>query len=267
MQRGIGTLLILFSLGSGRVATAQQTHQENDSAGSGSIWLAYAGEHPISQKWNLHLEGQFFSYGAQRPELFFLRPGFRREFSHGISGLITCSYFLKYPAITNTLRALPEYRISEDIQWRHPLFGEGIKRATLAHRLRMEQRFEGQENQSGDNVWNYAERFRYRLTANVPLPGNTEGHGPDYVSIYNEVFVNFGPHSAKHRFDQNIASGVIGWNLTSHLQFEIGYLLEYFSSSVGSVGNYNHVVQINLNSTFPFSRKKRRELSKTGATD
>jgi len=47
--------------------------------------------------------------------------------------------------------------------------------------------------------------------------------------------------------------------LTSHLQFEIGYLLEYFPSCVGSVGNYNHVVQINLNSTFPFLRKTRRK--------
>ena len=266
MQRGIGTLLILFSLSCLRAATAQQTHQEKDSAGS--IWLAYVGEHSISQKWNLHLEGQFFSYGTQTPELLFLRPGFRREFSHGISGLITYAYFLKYPAITNTSRPLPEHRISEDIQWRHPFFREGVKRATLAHRLRMEQRFEGQENSSDhNNLWNYAERLRYRITANLPLPGNTDGPRPDYVSFYNEVFINFGRRRGKQALDQNIVSGVIGWNLTSHLQFDIGYLLEYFPSGVGSVGNYNHVVQMNLNSTFPFSRKKRRELSKTGTTD
>jgi hypothetical protein len=113
MQRGIGTLLILFSLACSRIAIAQQTHRENDSAGS--IWLAYVGEHPISKQWNLHLEGQFFSYGTQTPELFFLRPGFRRESCHGISGLITYAYFLKYPAITNTSHALPEHRISEDL--------------------------------------------------------------------------------------------------------------------------------------------------------
>ena len=258
MQRGIGTLLMLFSLACSRVATAQQTHRENGSASS--IWLAYIGEHPISQKWNLHLEGQFFSYGVDRRELFFLRPGFRREFSYGISAMVTYAYFLKYPAITNALQELPEHRISEDLQWRHPLFGEGVKRMTLTHRLRMEQRFEGQDSgRSNGNARNYGERFRYRLTANVPLPGNTDGPRPDYVSVYNEVFVNFGPHSAKHRLDQNISSGVIGWNLTSHFQFEIGYLLEYFPSSVGSVGKYNHVVQINLISTFPFSRKKRQE--------
>src|SRR4029077_9242222 len=164
----------------------------------------------------------FFSYGTQTPELFFLRPGFRREFSHGISGLITYAYFLKYSAITNTSRALPEHRISEDLQWRLPFVGEGVKRVTLTHRLRLEQRFEGQENNSDHNdLWNYAERFRYRLAANVSLPGNTDGLRPDYVSIYNEVFVNFGPHSAKQRLDQNISSGVLGWTLTSHLQFEI----------------------------------------------
>jgi hypothetical protein len=239
----------------GPVANAQQ---KNPADSSSSIWLAYVGEHPISQRWDLHLEGQVFWYGAaEGTELIFLRPGFRREFLHGTSFLITYAYFLKEPAITNASRTLSEHRISEDFQWKHPLLGEGAKRATLTHRLRAEQRFEARDNGNGHNEgWQYAERFRYRLTATIPLPGNTAGGRPDYVSLYNEVFVNFGSHSAKHALDQNIAAGAIGWKLTPKLQFEIGYLLEYIPSPAGVLGMYNHVVQINLLSTFPFSKRR-----------
>jgi Protein of unknown function (DUF2490) len=246
----------LLSLSCGRVAYAQQKNPAIES--SKSVWLAYVGEHPISQRWDLHLETQVFWYGAaERTELIFLRPGLRREFSHGISVLTTYAYFLKYPAITNASTTLSEHRISEDFQWKHPLLSEGTKRLTLTHRLRAEQRFQARDNRNGHNErWQYAERFRYRLTANIPLPGNTSGVRPDYVSLYNEVFVNFGPHSEKHALDQNIAAGAVGWNLTPTLQFEVGYLLEYVPSPAGVVGVYNHVVQINLFSDFPFSKRK-----------
>lgn len=249
---GIAALAVL-SLAFDAVAAPRQ-RDEVDS----SIWLAYIGEHAISQKWTLHLEGQFFSCcAAPTKELIFLRPGLRREFPHGMSALVTYAYFLKYPVITNASRMLPEHRISEDVQWKHPLLVEGVKRMTLTHRLRAEQRFEAQENQRDrSNAWHYAERVRYRLTANVPLPGNTIGLRPDYVSVYNEVFINFGPHSGNRTLDQNIAAGAIGWNLRSDLQFEVGYLAQYNPSATGSLGKYNHTVQINLISTSPLSRTK-----------
>ena len=255
----INAVVALLSLSCGTVVDAQQKNPATDS--SKSIWLAYAGEHPISQRWDFHLEGQVFCYGAaEKTELILIRPGFRREFSHGISVLITYAYFLKYPAITNASTTLSEHRISEDFQWKHPLLGEGAKRLTLTHRLRAEQRFQARDNGNGHTKgWQYAERFRYRLTATIPLPGNTTGAKPDYVSIYNEVFVNFGPHAARQALDQNIAAGAVGWNLTPKLQFEIGYLLEYIPSPAGVFGTYNHVVQINLFSTFPFSNKKPAE--------
>ncbi len=259
VRRAINILVFaLWCLAGTLRAVAQQQNQARDSASS--IWLTYFGEHPISPQWNLHLEGEMFSYGpAESRELIFVRPGFRRVLSRGASVLVTYGYFLKYPAITNASRALGEHRISEDIQWRHPVLGEGINRLTLTHRLRTEQRFEAQEEQKGQgDIWEYAERFRYRLAANVPLPGNTAGSRPDYLSVYNEVFVNFGPHS-KRTLDQNIAAGAIGWNLTPTLQVEVGYLLEYFPSTVGIVGRYNHAMQINLNSTIPFSRTKRSQ--------
>lgn len=252
----INAVFALLSLCCGPAASAQQKNQAIDS--SKSFWLAYVGEHPISQRWDLHLEAQVFWYGpAEKTELIFLRPGFRREFSHGISVQITYAYFLKYPAITNASTTLSEHRISEDFQWKHPLLGEGTKRLMLTHRLRAEQRFQARDNGNDHNEgWQYAERFRYRLTATIPLPGNTTVVRADYVSLYNEVFVNFGPHSAKHGLDQNIAAGAVGWNVTPKLQFEIGYLLEYIPSPAAVVGRYNHVVQMNLFSTFPFFKRK-----------
>ena len=251
MQRAISILVLaLLGLACSCRAAAQPGNQTNSSS---SIWLAYVGEHPILQQWNIHLEGQLFSYGAaERRELYFLRPGVRRNFSHGLSALLTYAYFAKDPAITNGVTTLPEHRISEDIQWRHLV----VKDLALTHRLRAEQRFEAQEDQHGHrSTWSYAERCRYRLSANVLLPGNATGSRPDYLSIYDEVFVNFGPHT-RRALDQNLAAGAIGWNVAPHLQFEIGYLLQYNPSATGIVRKYNHVIQVNLNSTIPFSRMK-----------
>jgi len=123
MRRGIGlSVLALLSLACSFKAAAQQENQTQDS--SSSIWLAYIGEHPISQGWNLHLEGQFFSYGlADKRELFFLRPGLRREFSHGISALVTYAYFVKYPAITDASRALPNIGFQETYNGGIPCWG------------------------------------------------------------------------------------------------------------------------------------------------
>lgn len=259
LRRAINILVFtLLCLAGTLKAPALQENQARDS--SSSIWLTYFGEHPISPHWNLHLEGEVFSYGpVESRELIFVRPGFRRVLSRGASVLVTYGYFLKYPSITNTSRTLDEHRISEDLQWRHPVPGKEIDRLAFTHRLRTEQRFEAQEEQKGHgDIWEYAERFRYRLAANVPLPGNTVGRRPDYLSIYNEVFVNFGPHSNR-TLDQNIAAGAVGWNLSPALQVEAGYLLEYFPSTVGLVGRYNHAMQINLNSTIPFSKAKRSQ--------
>jgi len=235
----------------GSAAAAQEGDQPKDS--SNSIWLAYIGEHPVSQYWNLHLEGQIFWNGAaETRELVFARPGLRRELTHGLSALIAYGYFAKEPAITGAPQTLGEHRLSEDIQWKL-----GVRRVTLVQRVRAEQRFEGQETHSDHGTaWQYAERVRYRITANVPLPVNTSGPQPDYVSTYNEVFVNFGPHRGSQAFDQNLVAGAVGWNVTRTLQFEAGYLLQYNPSAVGVVGTRNHVAQLNLTSTAPFSRRK-----------
>jgi Protein of unknown function (DUF2490) len=238
------------------VAAAQQEDQKQ--AASSSVWLAYIGEHSISEAWDLHLEGQVFWNGAlETRELVFVRPGVRRRFPHGLSALITYGYFAKEPAITGASRALGEHRLSEDLQWKHPLLEVGAKRLTLTHRLRAEQRLEAENSRSENGApWQFAERLRYRLTANVPFPGNVVVLKPDYVSIYNEVFVNVGLHSGQQTLDLNIVSGAVGWNITSTLHCEIGYLLAYSPSPAGLVGMYNHVTQINLTSSGPFHKKK-----------
>lgn len=253
-----GLQVLSLSLCCVSVVAAQQGEQAKES--SESIWIAYIGEHPISHRWNLHLEGQvFWSLAPNTTELVFARPGLRRTFSHGLSALMTYAYFAKDPAITNASQTLGEHRLSEDLQWTHPLLDVGAKRMTLTHRWRAEQRYEALDGRShSSDAWRYAERARYRLTGNIPLPGHRTGPGPDYVSAYDEVFVNFGPHRSKQALDQNIVAGAVGWNVTSTLQIEAGYLLEYNPSPVGLLGTYNHVAQINLVSTVPLSRRPSR---------
>ena len=56
------------------------------------------------------------------------------------------------------------------------LFGTGEKAVKLSHRLRAEQRWNGVSTLGvGTTDWEFAERARYRLTADIPFRWNTAG--------------------------------------------------------------------------------------------
>lgn|SRR6187402_10156 len=227
-----------------------------------STWLMYFGEHPFTPNWSLHLEGQFRREGlGERWEQLLLRPGVSRKLGHGMSAMLAYTYLRGYPfeggslGDATTTGPQPEHRVVEEFKVKHPLLGEGEKAVTLTHRFRAEQRFDGTSTAGvGTTAWEFAERARYRLTADVPFRWPTQGARPDYASLYNEVFVNFGPHGGDQALDQNRTYGAVGWNLGDDLQVEIGYMHQYLPVPNGIVGEHNHALQITVNSTAPLRR-------------
>lgn len=215
-----------------------------------SGWYMYFGDHPFSQNWGVHLEGQWRRAGLiSRWEQLVIRPGVEHELGHGFSTMLAYTYLRDYPQQAYSV-AQPEHRILEELQYKHKL--QGVK---LAHRFRLEQRFEGTAK-PGEGVtgWDFGERTRYRLTADVPLPAHRRGVLPDYVSLYNELFVRFGLHGGARAFDQNRTYGALGWNLGPEFQLELGYLHQYLPVSNGVVAEHNHALQVTINSTAPFRR-------------
>ncbi len=149
----------------------------------------------------------------------------------------------------------PEHRILEELKVKHKLTGLTGKPIKFSHRFRLEQRFEGTSTEGiGTTSWDFAERARYRLAIEIPFPWPEDGYRPDYVSLYNEVFANFGPHGGSHTLDQNRTYCAVGWNLNKNLQLEIGYQYQYMPTPNGVIGERNHALQLTINSIAPFRR-------------
>ncbi len=220
----------------------------------------YFGDHPLTSTWALHLEGQFRREDlGQRPEQLLLRPGVTSNLGHGLTTLVAYTYLRGYPYESGSLGRptgpQPEHRILEELKFKHVLIGSGEKAVTLSHRFRAEQRFEGTSTKAiGTTSWQYAERARYRLTANIPFRWSTGDLRPDYASVYNELFVNFGPHGGSRALNQNRTYGALGWKLDKDIQLEVGYLYEYMPRPNGIIGEHNHALQVTINSTLPFRR-------------
>lgn len=88
----------------------------------------------------------------------------------------------------------------------------------LSHRYRFEQRFI--ENQP------FRLRFRYFLSARVPLNKKTMTDKTLYLSAYNEIFIN--THQAF--FDRNRLYGGLGFKLNKLINFELGYMNQFLNN-------------------------------------
>lgn len=220
----------------------------------------YFGDHPVSPNWGIHLEGQWRRQGfGEKWEYLLLRPGVSYDLGRGMSVMLAYTYLRTYPfeegsfGDPDVTGPQPEHRILQEFKYKHNLIGSGEKAVTLAHRFRTEQRFQGSSRAGiGTYDWDFTQRFRYRLEANIPF--GADGALPDYASLYNEVFVNFGPHGYDGYFNQNRAYGAVGWDLGDWFQVEVGYLHQHLPVPNGAVGVNNHALQVSINSNAPFRR-------------
>ncbi len=231
-----------------------------------STWLMYFGDHPVAKKFSIHLEGQYRRQGlGNRWEQLLVRPGIGYKLPHGMSVLAAYTYLRDYPfeggslGDPSTTGPQPEHRVLEEFKIKHNLIGDGERAVTLSHRFRVEQRFQGIATAgAGTSDWQFGERARYRLTGDIPFRSHTQGIRPDYASLYNESFFQFGPHGGDNALDRNRTYGALGWDLSSNFQLEAGYLYQYQPAPNGVVNVHSHALQITINSTAPFRRGLRR---------
>lgn len=214
-------------------------------------WLFYNGDHPVSERWGIHFDGQWrrSSLGT-RWQQYQLRPGV--NFYLNPSVMLTLGYVFTdtypYGDFAFPYR-FPEHRIYQQVLVRQP-----IGRVLLSHRYRLEQRYIGEMNPAEPSQvenWRYQNRFRYQLRAMIPITrGN--GGGPEwYIPVSNEILLHFGPNFGASIFDQARPFIGIGHSFGEKGQLEIGYLNQILAQRNGRVMEYNHTVVISFTSTLP----------------
>lgn len=217
------------------LAQAQAERLEDVNALS---WYTYSGDHAISDRWGLHIEGQLRrSNFITQTQQVLLRPAVNFELTSSIRAtagyaFVRTSPFGDFPDPT----AYPEHRAYEEVTFS----GE-----RLSHRVRLEQRFLSEAPDAG---WRYQNRFRYALQLRQPLRESV------YLQMSAEPQVRFGVNYRGRAFDQQQTYFGLGFKRGDHLRVEFGYMYQFGVPRRGRVYEHNHGFQVNVASDAAFRR-------------
>lgn len=252
------TLLFSLALTCGAHVAAGQSARLADHNTIG--WLVYNGDHQLRSKWQWHTEAQVRRVQLVRHwQQLLLRTGLRYQLSDRVTLGAAYTFLNTYPygdyPTADQGRAFPEHRSYEEVQWK----GADATRLQLTHRLRLEQRWQGEITQDKVSGWEYENRIRYQLAAQVPLSGPTLDDSEFYLTGFDELFISFGRNVGNNVFNQNRLAGGPGYRFTENFQLELQYLYQITQHpdpdpvTGRSVFEYNHglraVVAYNLDFT------------------
>lgn len=129
--------------------------------------------------------------------------------------------------------------VIEQLQWLHDITPE----LNFQYRLRLEQRFFADAD--------LAHRIRHRFRFQYSIPDSDV-----YLIAFDELFIYFnsfnsGPreHSVQSGINQNRSYAGVGYKLTSHINVDTGYQLQYVNN-FGEPDLFNHVWLTNVNVRF-----------------
>jgi hypothetical protein len=133
-----------------------------------------------------------------------------------------------------------EHRPWQQLWWNQKYTG-----LTTLQSLRFEQRFiEKVTDDEKLDGYNYTFRARYNFSFFIPLKGKEMAPKTPFALILNEVFLNFGDEVLYNTFDQNRLFVGFGYQFTSHLSTQLGYMNIY--QQEGSGNNYvsTHAIRL-----------------------
>jgi len=135
---------------------------------------------------------------------------------------------------------VPENRLWQQIQW-----FEKKNRFTMMQWFRVEERFR-RKVAAGEltDDYNFNWRFRYNVSFAIPLRGRTLVANTPFVFLNDEVHINAGKSIGVNYFDQNRLFLGLGYQFTSHLNAQLGYM--YVFQQLPEVNRYAHTDAIRL---------------------
>ena len=172
-------------------------------------WVMLYGTHKISKSFNVITEIRLHNYEVFKVlDNRFIRTGLSYQIVNGVS--VTAGYIHQYSeTIDNT-------SISENRSYEEITFKNKIKKLSISHRYRLENRW---INRNGNT--DFSNRMRYRLMISHPL------FDKFYGIFFNEVFINL----QEPIFNQNRLHLGLGYTFDPNLKLELGYLKNHFSST------------------------------------
>ena len=171
------------------------------------LWAIYFGTYEVAPKWVVFTDvQQRINPEPQQQIQTMLRIGLQRTINDHQSVMLGAA-------------GIPTQIANQDLRFEFRVFEQFMsthqwQRATLRHRVRVEQRLMGSE---------LAHRLRYFVQLNTPIYRGEQGTRVPYVSVYNELFVQPG---ADGLFDRNRFFAGIGYPFSRYMRMEFGAMAQ-----------------------------------------
>lgn len=147
--------------------------------------------------------------------------------------LLGYAYVLtRVPAGEDDYRSFGENRLYQQFNTKH-----AIQRVGLNHRFRFEERL------MNDDIFF---RFRYQLTATIPLNKLTLQQDAWYLKASNELFLNA---IKQNNFDRNRLHLMVGYVISPKLTIETGYMKQHIQHA------QTHHFQLGITVSNPIAKK------------
>ncbi|HEY4108389.1 DUF2490 domain-containing protein [Puia sp.] len=206
-------------------------------------WLSTFQNYKVNNKFGFYFDGQWRSTAqVQQMNTLLLRPGINIYLSPVFTATAGYAFIPQQRISAGVTGYLPEHRVWEQVVFTHKVKAHHRPVATVAHRVRLEQRFIPRHHAEGNSLvkdgHRSAGRLRYFTRGVVPL-GSRRDRGM-FAAVQNEIFF----HTANGgSFDQNRAYVAAGYKMNAALDLEMGYLNQYISAGGGASTN-NHILQV-----------------------
>lgn len=228
-------LLMILLVASGESLVAQKVSETRDQT-----WLGYFNQTRFTDKsgmWiDLHhrLSDDFVGESATN----IIRIGYTYYLSDQTR--LTAGYGYVTHFSPGTLPDVPEHRPWQQIQWMDKKNG-----FSLAQYLRVEERYRRRVSEGElTNEYNFNWRFRYNFSLTLPLKGKQVSAKTPFLFFNNEIHINAGKEIVNNYFDQNRLFLGLGYQFTSQLNAQLGYL--YVFQQLAAANSYVHINAIRL---------------------
>ncbi len=222
MNRTIQCIILIFLLSFCFPLKSQEIHGNTD------IWFLLLNHYKINDRWSLGNEFHMrYSDFLNEEEQLLIRPFINYHanpnvvISFGYTFINTYPYG-DYPVPSNK----PENNI-----WEQVTLIQDIGRASIQHRYRWENRWQGnlvQDIPGGPSMvdgFSYSNRFRYRITIRRPINDRF------FINVFDELWFAMDKKLRNVNYDRNWIYLGLGININEKLSIQAAYLHQYVKNN------------------------------------
>lgn len=136
--------------------------------------------------------------------------------------------------------------------WHQWLLTQSIGGVKLLHQFRFEHRFKRDNDLGAEYI--YTDRYRYKITAYIPLNKPRMENKTFFLAPSNEIFFETGKHQIDI-LEENRVYTAIGYTYNNFMFFG-GHMWTYGPTNVRGVYRNRHIIRLNVMYTLDFRSKR-----------